>query len=95
MLPSEISVGATLPRNIDARKDDTREIRDVLSYFSAYLVLKRRIWGPVNRYEVGLRLADASIDSAGTNPEERSVLERTSKAGAYGEPHVRDGLYYR
>ena len=46
---SEMSIGAILPRNIEARNEDTREIRDVFLYSSGCLVRKRRIWGPVKR----------------------------------------------
>lgn len=47
---SDMSNEVTFPRNIDATNDDTRDMRDVSRYFLGYFVLKRRIWGPVNRY---------------------------------------------
>lgn len=46
---SEMSIGAILPRKIEARKDETKEIRDVFRYSCGCFVLKRDIWGPVKR----------------------------------------------
>jgi hypothetical protein len=49
---SEISMGATLPRKTEARKEDTREMRAVALYASGYLSWNRRIWGPLKRFMV-------------------------------------------
>ena len=48
---SEISMGAILPRKIEARNEDTRDIREVFLYSLGCLHLKRRICGPVKRCE--------------------------------------------
>lgn len=46
---SDMSIGATFPRNIDARNEETRQIREVARYSSGCLRLNRSIWGPVKR----------------------------------------------
>jgi hypothetical protein len=38
-----MSMGAILPRNMDARKEETREMREVALYASRYFSWKRRI----------------------------------------------------
>jgi len=40
---SEMSIGAILPRNIEAKNEDTRDIREVALYSLGCLVLKRSI----------------------------------------------------
>lgn len=61
-------MGAILPRKIEARKDETREIRDVFRYSCGCFVLKRDICGPVKRCEtsqpkrcmsIGMNFVDA------------------------------------
>ena len=47
---SEMSMGAMRPRKIEARKDDTRDIRWVEAYAPGCLRRKRMICGPVKRY---------------------------------------------
>lgn len=47
---SLMSMGATLPRKMEARKDETSEMRAVALYASGYFSWKRWIWGPLNLY---------------------------------------------
>ena len=49
---SAISIGAILPRKIEARKDETSEIREVFEYSMGCFVLNRSIWGPVKRCDI-------------------------------------------
>ena len=56
---SAISMGAILPRKIEARKEDTSEMREVLRYSFGCFNLNRRICGPVKR-------CDAILESART-----------------------------
>lgn len=48
---SLMSIGAILPRKMDARKAETREMRAVTLYESGYFSWKRLICGPLKRCE--------------------------------------------
>ena len=50
-MTSLMSMGAMRPRKMDARKEDTKVMREVAAYAEGYLVWKRRIWGPLKRWE--------------------------------------------
>jgi hypothetical protein len=71
---SEISMGATLPRKIEARKEDTREMRAVALYASGYLSWNRRIWGPLKRYMV---LVSTGWERAGSEKRQDLRKNRT------------------
>ena len=47
-----MSIAATLPKKIEARNEETSDIRDVFAYSLGCVVLKRRICGPVKRYSI-------------------------------------------
>ena len=49
---SEISIGAILPRKMEASQEETREMRLVWPYAWWLRRWKRRIWGPVKRWGV-------------------------------------------
>lgn len=70
---SEISIGAILPREIEARNEDTREMREVFAYSLEGLVLKRSIRGPVKRCKLHV-----SMNVTGT---ETKKLDRARSMG--------------
>lgn len=47
---SEMSIGAIDPRNRDARKEETREMREVEAYSVGWSWRNRKICGPVKRW---------------------------------------------
>ena len=71
---SDMSIGATFPRKIEARNEETRDMRDVFWYSLGCLVLKRSICGPVNRYRTERQLHNIKLEDSSIGVHFKSFL---------------------